>query len=381
MDTRQQALEHLLTKAEVQGYVILDDVMSAADEFVLSISEVDWLSEAIATKGIIIYDETPNLPSSSSDEFEDYAQIDYENIYQRVLRIDPSLEKLIDSIRQIKPAQFREIAQLQYLVREGNQHARSRMYEMHLRSAIRVALQRAETFDLCIADAIQDACIGLMSAVDKYDPNENGSFGSYATLYMVQNIAREQSTENSLVYYPVHKKEEFFSVYPILKARGCTSCEGFCQCERMASAIVKKLNCTNDDLLRIYEMLSSTPSLEAEYKRFLCEYKNNEEEGRNVGKVRNYSAFSVVEEDACIDCIMRENTHAVLQLALSTLSKRERQILDLRYGLTDGIERTLAEVGKALNLSRERIRQIESVALRKLRHPSRSRILKNYIPE
>ena len=198
MDKRQQALEQLLKKADIQGYVIFDDIMSAADEHTLSIPEVDWLSETIATKGIIIYDEAPNLPSSADDEFEDFAQIDYEEIYQRVLQIDPSLENFIDSIRQIKPPQFREIAQLQYLVREGNQHARSRMYEMHLRSAIRVALQRAETFDVCIADVIQDACVGLMTAVDKYDPNENGSFGSYATLYMMQNISREQSTINSL---------------------------------------------------------------------------------------------------------------------------------------------------------------------------------------
>lgn len=379
MDKRQQALEQLLKKADMQGYVIFDDIMSAADEYNLSIPEVDWLSEAIATKGIIIYDEAPNSPSSSDDEFEDYAQIDYEDIYRRVLQIDPSLESFIESIRQIKPPQFREIAQLQYLVREGNQHARNRMYEMHLRSAIRVALQRAESFDVCLADVIQDACVGLMTAVDKYDPNENGSFGSYATLYMLQNISREQSTVNALVYYPVHKKEDCFSVYPILKERGCISCDGFGQCERMAAAIVEKLHCSNEDLPGIYEMLSPYLSLEAEYEHFTSEYERTESDGRDVSRILNHSAFSYVAEETWINQIMSEGMRITLQGTLATLTPRESNIISLRYGLTDGIEHTLAEVGEVLHVTRERIRQIEVKALRKLRHPSRGRKLKAFI--
>ena len=381
MDNRQLALEQLLKKADIQGYVIFDDIMSAADEYTLSIPEVDWLSEAVATKGIIIYDEAPNLPSSSDDEFDDYAQIDYEEIYTRVIQLDPGLENFIDSIRQIKPPQFREMSQLQYLVREGNQHARSRMYEMHLRNAVRVALLRAETYDVCIADVIQDACVGLMTAVDKYDPNENGSFGSYATLYMLQNVSREQSTVNALVYYPVHKKEDCFAVYPMLKERGCILCEGFCECERMASAIVEKLHCSLEELPGIYEMLSPCLSLEAEYELFADECERTEEHGRDVSRILNYSAFSYIDEDACINCVMSESRHIALQAVLSTLTPREARILSLRYGLTDGIEHTLADVGNALNVTRERIRQIEVKALRKMRHPSRGRILKNYLVE
>lgn len=381
MGKRQRALEQLLKTADIQGYVIFDDIMSAADEYNLSIPEVDWLSEAIATKGIIIYDEAPNSPSSSDVEFEDYAQIDYEDIYKRVLQIDPSLESFIESIRHIKPPQFREIAQLQYLVREGNQHARNRMYEMHLRSAIRVALQRAESFDVCLADVIQDACVGLMTAVDKYDPNENGSFGSYATLYMLQNISREQSTVNALVYYPVHKKEDCFSVYPMLKERGCISCDGFGQCERMATTIVEKLHCSVEDLPGIYEMLSPFLSLEAEYEHFTFEYDRYESNGRDVSRILNYSAFSYFAEETWINQIMSEDMHITLQGTLATLTPRESNIISLRYGLKDGTEHTLAEVGEVLHVTRERIRQIEVKALRKMRHPSRSRRLKFYLNE
>lgn len=379
MDNRQLALEQLLKKADIQGYVIFDDIMSAADEYRLSIPEVDWLSEAVATKGIIIYDEAPNLPSSSDDEFDDYAQIDYEIIYQRVLQIDPSLENFIDSIRQIKPPQFREIAQLQYLVREGNQHARSRMFEMHLRTAIRVALQRAETYDICIADVIQDACVGLMTAVDKYDPNENGNFGSYATLYMMQNISREQSTVNSLVYYPVHKKEDCFSIYPILKERGCLLCDGFGHCEKMSSMIIGKLHCTHDDLPSVCEMLIPSESLDEKYEAFLGATQIYESHGKDIGSVLNYSSFSHDEEVSCIEKIVHDSLCETVHNVLSTLKPREATILAMRYGLIDGVSHTLAEVGDALHVTRERIRQIEVKALRKLRHPSRGKKLKSYM--
>lgn len=379
MDKRQQALKKLLKKADIQGYVIFDDIMNVADEHVLSVPEVDWLSDAIATKGIIIYDEAPNLQSDFDDEFKDYAQIDYEEIYQRVLRIDPNLGNFIESVRQIKPPQYREIVQLQYLVREGNQYARSRMYEMHLRSAIRIALQRTEAFDLSIADVIQDACVGLMTAVDKYNPNENGSFGSYATLYMLQNISREQSTVNSLIYYPMHKRKDCFSVYPMLKERGCISCDSFCRCKRMDSAIIERLHCSVEDLPEIHEMLSPCLSFEGEYEYFLLAYDHMETDGGDVSRIPNYTVFSVEEEDDWIDCISAQSMSMTMQSVLAALTPREAQILSLRYGLTDGVEHTLADVGKALNVTRERIRQIEANALRKMRHPSREQMLKKHL--
>lgn len=218
----------------------------------------------------------------------------------------------------------------------------------------------------------------MMTAVDKYDPNENGSFGSYSTLYMLQNISREQSTVNSLFYYPVHKKEDCYSVYPILKERGCFTCDGFGQCEQMDSLIVEKLHCSIEELLGIYEMLLPSFSLETEYERFLSAYNRMEVDGGDVSRIQNHTAFSFEEEDAWIDRITSQSLRIAMQSALAKLTPREAQILSLRYGLMEGIEHTLADVGKALNVTRERIRQIEVNALQKLKHPSRIILLKEY---
>lgn len=88
------------------------------------------------------------------------------------------------------------------------------MIEMHLRIALRIALQRSETYDMDLEDAIGYACIGLIIAVDKYDPDTSGPFSSYATLWILQNISREQSTQRKLVYYPVHKRMSILQCIP-----------------------------------------------------------------------------------------------------------------------------------------------------------------------
>ena len=102
--------------------------------------------------------------------------------------------------------------QLKYQVQEGNLYARERMIQMHLRFAVRIALQRAETYDCEIADTLQEACIGLIMAVDRYDPDSHGLFGSYASLWILQNIGRAQATQILLLYYRIHKKEGDFTM-------------------------------------------------------------------------------------------------------------------------------------------------------------------------
>ena len=148
--------------------------MDCANEKSLSIQDFDWLSGTIATHGIIIYDEAPisfTTVNSEDDEYDDYAQCDYEAVYNRIIELDDSLELFITKIRNIMPPQWRELTQLKYQAFEGNQHARERMIEMHLRVAMKIALQRVENYDMDIQDAISEACIGLVNAVDKYNPD------------------------------------------------------------------------------------------------------------------------------------------------------------------------------------------------------------------
>lgn len=196
-DSKEVALDHLLEHAEKQEYITFDDIMNCADTYSLSIQDFDWLSNTIITRGVLIYDETPSnriLPDQEVDDYDDYAQSDYEVIYSRITELDGSLEPLIAEIRNIKPPQRKEFSQLRYQMLEGNQHARERMIEMYLRIALKIALQRVETYDMDIQDAVSEACIGLVMAVDKYNPDENGAFTPYASMWILQSISRKQGT-------------------------------------------------------------------------------------------------------------------------------------------------------------------------------------------
>lgn len=247
-DNIQDAYAYLLNLASQQGYVTFDNIIDAADRWELPINEVDWLSNSITTRGILVYDEAPEKTNrlSDDDEYSDYAQSDYEAVFQRVIELEPSLKPLIDEIRLIRPPQFRELSGIIYQAKEGNEYVRNRIVEMHLRIAVRIGLQRAEQYDADLVDCIGDACVGLLTAVDRYDPDTSGPFGSYASLWMLQNVSREQKTQRSDVYYPVHKKEQYYTMYPILRDRGCTFCEKIWKCQKVRGIIQERLNCSNE---------------------------------------------------------------------------------------------------------------------------------------
>ncbi|MFR2504496.1 MAG: sigma-70 family RNA polymerase sigma factor, partial [Coprobacillus cateniformis] len=275
-DLRQEALVSLLDKAEKQGYVTFDNIMDCANEKSLSIQDFDWLSGTIATHGIIIYDEAPisfTTVNSEDDEYDDYAQCDYEAVYNRIIELDDSLELFITKIRNIMPPQWRELTQLKYQAFEGNQHARERMIEMHLRVAMKIALQRVENYDMDIQDAISEACIGLVNAVDKYNPDMNGPFGSYASMWILQNLTRKQPTKRPLMYYPVHKKELYFSAYPILKKLGYIGESNLITDESARELLQKKLSFTNEQINDALSAATPFVSLESLY---LTVFENND---------------------------------------------------------------------------------------------------------
>lgn len=380
---RQEALTYLLDKADKQGYVTFDNIMDCADANSLPIQDFDWLSSAITTRGILIYDEAPSTSNridqdSDDDDYNDYAQSDYEQVYNRIIELDESLSEFVTEIRNIKPPQWKVFSQLKYQVMEGNQHARDRMIEMHLRLALRIALQRAETYDMDIQDAVSEACIGLVMAVDKYNPDTNGTFSSYAALWIHQNISRRQPTQRALMYYPVHKKELYFAAYPILKAEGYAGDLDALNNAEVYDLLEEKLSFTKEQTEDA--LLASIPfeSYDELYVMFLENFyvfEKHEDNDLNGGL---YPRELIYEDDAfdkVSEITMREQLHEVLEV----LTDREQQILALRYGLKGGEVKTLEEVGFEFNITRERVRQIEANALKKLGHPSRSWKLRDYI--
>lgn len=382
-DLRQEALTYLYEKADKQGYVTFDDIMDCADANFLPIQDFDWLSSAITTRGILVYDEAPATSNrieqnSKDDDFNDYAQSDYEYVYDRIIELDESLRDFVTKVRNIKPPQWKEFSQLKYQVTEGNLHARDRMIEMHVRIALRIALQRAETFDMDIQDAVGEACIGLLIAVDKYDPDTNGAFGSYAAMWIMQNISRRQPTQRTLMYYPVHKKEPYFLAYPLLKAAGYARDIDAINNPEVYEILLKKLSFTNEQTEDAIYASVPFESYEELYGMFI---ENSDVLSKHEKTQMNggfYPRELICEDDIeekVSNILMREQLFEVL----ATLTEREQRVLELRNGLKDGAPKTLEEVGIAFNVTRERVRQIEEKALKKLRHPSRSRKLRDYI--
>ena len=373
----ESALANLIQLSSEKGFLVFDDIYDEADKWALSIRDVDYLSSSIVTRGILVYDEAPvtNAAGSSEDDYDDYAQRDYEAVFNRVIELDPDLEDFINAVRAVVPPQAREMDHLKYQVQEGNLYARERVIQMHLRFAVRIALQRAETYDCEIADTLQDACVGLIMAVDKYDPDSSGPFGSYASLWILQNISRTQGTQRPTIYYPVHKKEGYFIMYPILKENGYLNSEIWIDSD-VRRLIQERLDCGLNQVADIIQQSMPIESLDTIYEIFL---KNIERDEIQEDVFENINSDAFYWNHDVYDEIDQRTLRETLENLMGELKNREQAVLKARYGFDDGVEKTLEEVGQTFGVTRERIRQIEANAIRKLSQPTRIRKLKGFL--
>ena len=382
-DKNQEAYNYLIYLASSQGYVTFDEIMDCADKHSLPIQDFNWLCSAITSRGIIVYNETPASlleTDTDNDEYDDFAQSDYEEVYTKIVELSPSLEPFVNDVRNIIPPQQQEINQLKYQIVDGNDYARSRMIGMHLRIALKLALQRAEAFDMDIEDAIGYACIGLIMAVDKYEADTSKAFSSYASLWILQNISRQQSTRRHLIYYPVHQKEKYFSMYPSLKKYGCIECPDLVKCDKVRQMIMDKLECSDKDA----EMIAMQMAPDSSFEEFIVQ--NNEkydiyqcQEGM-IDRARDHIAHNtIILEEVAFQTVYGKLLREYIAEEFSCLTDRERKVLYLRFGLKDGIPRTLEEVAQHFNVTRERVRQIEGKSLSKIRNWGNREKLKDFL--
>ena len=376
-ENRQEAYIYLIDLSSKKGYVTVDDILDCSDDFNLPITDVDWLSNSITTRGVIVCDEEPVSGHKLDEDYDDYAQSDYDEIFNRVIEINADLEPLISTIRIIKPPQRGEFSRLKYQVAEGNAHARNRMIEMHLRFAVKTALQKAEAFDWPFEDTFNSAVCGLITAVDRYDPDSGNAFGSYANLCMMQRINRDMPVKNDLFYYPVHKKEDYYAIYPVLKEYGCVSCDWNMECEHIRTIIADKFD-VNDDEKIVDDILLAIDCMES----LDAIFEHIDEEDEYYYLKRNGLYHSMVDnnqEEQVFQAIWASNIIEFRTYLKENLRPREYDVLEMRYGF-DGIRgMTLEEVGNCMNLTRERIRQIEKKAFIKLQNPVRMKYLKKYL--
>ena len=370
MSKYENCLSLLLEKAEKLGYLTFDIIMDTTDAFDLSLSDVDRVSEAIQIRGIIVYETSP--VDEDVEEVEDYSRVDYNSIFREIIDMAEELEPLIDFIRDLPPPQHKEVALLCAQIANGNPYARERLIFLHMRVVIKIALHMSKQHELDIVDAVSCGLVGLITAVDKYKQNSFSAFQSYASMWIQQSIQRDCYPVWLEFYHPAHVKDKILALLQ-------------CYSEEIGDFID---DCIDEELIAVVagnEKFSDlTKKKLLEYIHLIKTQKYNFYSHEDIVILQTQdeknSCFAelICDDEVYFVNVERSVLREILDDLLDTLQEREKEILILRNGLRTGEEMTLEEVGDVFDLSRERIRQIEAKAIRKLRHPSRCKRLKDF---
>ena len=358
----------LIAESEKKGFLTFDDIMDVSDTYSLSVSEVDQLSEALEIRGIIIYETAPS--ENEADHFEDYSRIDYEAIFEETVALSPELEYIVELIRKLPPPQYGEISALTAQTAAGNTYARERLILIHLRVVLKIALSMAKTHQYDIADTVSAGFVGLIIAVDRFDPDGFSAFQSYASLWIQQNINRECNPAWMEYYFPAHYKEKLLPAYERYLNHLCDDCVPGSICENLVSEIADDLDIS---FSQASEYLVAAIN-QAENHLYLSDYL---EEG-DCEEPLPWSQELVQADNLLFEKVASSMARSALLSALSSLTPREADVIRLRTGFDNNRPLTLEEVGAIYGVTRERIRQIEAKALRKLRHPSKAKRLNDF---
>lgn len=301
--------------------------------------------------------EIGKVPLLSAEEEIDLAQKMEQGVKaaEQIEILKADLDSLSPEDREIVEKQIKE---LEFEVMDGDD-AKKRLAEANLRLVVSIA-KRYVGRGMLFLDLIQEGNLGLIKAVEKFDYRKGYKFSTYATWWIRQAITRAIADQARTIRIPVHMVETINKLIRV--SRQLLQELGR---EPSPEEIAKEMNMPEDRVREILKISQEPVSLETPI---------GEEEDSHLGDFIQDDNVPV-PADAAASTLLKEQ----LEEVLGTLTEREQKVLRLRFGLNDGRARTLEEVGKEFSVTRERIRQIEAKALRKLRHPSRSRKLKDYL--
>ncbi|MFI3307204.1 MAG: RNA polymerase sigma factor RpoD [Mycoplasmatota bacterium] len=348
----EERKKDLILLGKEKGHLTYEQLANNLKGLELDSDSLDDLYNALTENNIIIVSEEEDSESPEKVMMDD-------NILTKDLTINDPVRMYLKEIGQIKLLTMEEELSLADRIIEGDEMAKNRLAEANLRLVVSIA-KRYVGRGMLFLDLIQEGNIGLMKAVDKFDVEKGFKFSTYATWWIRQAITRAIADQARTIRVPVHMVETINKLARIQRQMTLELNR-----EPSEEELAEKMSLPVEKIREIYKISQEPVSLETPI---------GEEDDSNLGDFvpdeRNMSP-----EDYATNELLKDEISEVLL----TLTEREEKVIRLRFGLEDGKSRTLEEVGQQFGVTRERIRQIEAKALRKLRHPSRSRKLKDYM--
>ena len=334
------------------------EIMNAMDDVDIDPEQMDKLYEALESESIEIIDDFDANAFNDIDLVLETNEPAAATPAEGVTSDDP-VKVYLKEIGRVPLLSAEEEIELAIRIMDGDEHAKKRLSEANLRLVVSIA-KRYVGRGMQFLDLIQEGNLGLIKAVEKFDYTKGFKFSTYATWWIRQAITRAIADQARTIRIPVHMVETINKVKKVssqlLHKNGH---------EPMAEEIAEELGMPVDKVREIMRVAQEPVSLETPI---------GEEEDSHLGDFIPDDE-APAPADAASHTLLKEQLGDVL----ATLTPREAKVLRLRFGLEDGRPRTLEEVGKEFDVTRERIRQIEAKALRKLRHPSRSKKLKDFL--
>ncbi|PKM47999.1 MAG: RNA polymerase sigma factor RpoD [Firmicutes bacterium HGW-Firmicutes-8] len=360
--TEIEGVQELIEKGKKRGILSYTEIMNTLQGVELNPEQIDDIYEKLASIGIDVVQEVPDLEPLDNETIEAEGEEDEIEVDLSVpdgIGIDDPVRMYLKEIGRVPLLTAIEEVELAKRMEKGDEEAKRRLAEANLRLVVSIA-KRYVGRGLLFLDLIQEGNLGLIKAVEKFDFRKGFKFSTYATWWIRQAITRAIADQARTIRIPVHMVETINKLIRV--SRQLLQEYGR---EPSPEEIANEMDIPVERVREIMKIAQEPVSLETPI---------GEEEDSHLGDfIEDQDAPAPAEAASFI--LLREQLEEVLE----TLTPREEKVLRLRFGLDDGRSRTLEEVGQEFGVTRERIRQIEAKALRKLRHPSRSKKLKDFL--
>ncbi|MFZ5645420.1 MAG: RNA polymerase sigma factor RpoD [Bacillota bacterium] len=359
---KADGVKDLIEKGKKNGVLTYTEIMDILQGTDLTPEQIDEIYEKLSGMGIEVVPEVTDIESLDDDGPTLDAQteeVDIDLTIPEGVGIDDPVRMYLKEIGRVPLLSSEEEVKLAKRMEQGDEEAKRKLAEANLRLVVSIA-KRYVGRGMLFLDLIQEGNLGLIKAVEKFDFRKGFKFSTYATWWIRQAITRAIADQARTIRIPVHMVETINKLIRV--SRQLLQEYGR---EPTPEEIAREMGITEEKVREIMKIAQEPVSLETPI---------GEEEDSHLGDfIEDHDARAPAEEASFT--LLREQLDEVLK----TLTDREQKVLRLRFGLDDGRARTLEEVGQKFGVTRERIRQIEAKTLRKLRHPSRSKKLKDYL--